>query len=108
MPFFKITESNSAATVDFNIQVHKVNEVGLTVKSQHFLSKGTYIELNGDLIQSITGREKPLRGQISDGHIDEETHLYHGLLEFDAQDLELLANIRHYLLKNGHHTEESP
>lgn len=108
LPFFKISERDWPAKINFDLELNQVNEVGLTVASKHFLSKGTYLELTGPLISDITGSDSPLKGQISNSYIDEETHLYHGFLEFDVLDTSLLSNVRSYLLRSAPEEQKSP
>lgn len=100
LPYFKISEKDWECELSFNIEIAEVSEFGLTLTCPHFLSKGTYLELNGNFLKELTGSEKALKCTINNSWINEETGLYMSFSEFDANSESLLSNVRSYILAN--------
>lgn len=101
MPYFKVSEKDWPCEFTYGLEINEISEFGITLKSGHFLTKGTYLELTGDFIKELTGEEGPLKSTISQSWINEDTGFYQSFVEFDARNEALLSSVRSYILKNS-------
>jgi len=100
LTYSKVSERDWPCEVTIDLAVQAVNEFGVTLTSDHFLSKGSYIELRGPLIQEIIKRDSPLKLSVNNSWIDEETKCYIAFCEFNYEDLQMMSTIRAYLLRS--------
>lgn len=100
LPYFKVSEKDWPCEFSYNLEISEISEFGFTLASKHFLTKGTYIELSGDFIKEVTLLNSPLKATVNSSWINEDTGLYNSFVELDAQNENLIANVRNYILKN--------
>lgn len=101
LTYSKVSERDWPCEVTIDLGIQAINEFGVTLSSEHFLSKGSYIELKGSLVKEIINKDTPLKLTVNNSWIDEETKRYQAFCEFNYEDLQMMSTIRSYLLKNS-------
>lgn len=103
LPYFKVSEKDWSCEFSYDIAISEVSEFGLVLESEHFLTKGTYLELSGDFLAHITGQNTPLKSTICQSWKDESSGLYRSFVEFDASNESLLSSVRSFILNQDNH-----
>lgn len=98
LPYAKISEKDWNCEFSYDLEVAILSEFGITLRGPHFLSKGTYLEVSGNLIGDINADK--LKLTVNNSWMDEETRNYMAFCEFDSRDENLMAGVRSYILKN--------
>ena len=101
LPIYMVSDKDKECHYTFNVQIAELSEFGITLVSEHFISKGTSIQLTGEVIQELTQSPKPIKVLITESFIAEEDHLYHCFCEFDYENEDLMNNVRTYILENS-------
>ncbi|MCP4914036.1 MAG: response regulator [Oligoflexia bacterium] len=105
LPFSKITESVSSADIKLSIELHSINEFGITLKSRSLIAKGVPLKLSSPLLDEIFEDNSPYVFTVRETWIgeDEETkaRYNYAFLEYDFENSDKLAGVRKYLLNNS-------
>lgn len=98
LPYFKVSEKDWPLEFSYQLSIAEVSEFGLTLKSKHFLSKGTYVLLSGEFIQKLCRHFKPLKMTVNKSWMEENSNEYRAFCEFNPDDEELKSAVRSFIL----------
>lgn len=87
------------------VEILQIDELGLSILSQHLLPKGMVIGFESELLQTITNRlgAKTLLTVVN-SKLETQTPLCFQIdFEFDSTDAELLKAVRHWIIQNSAH-----
>ncbi len=101
LPYFRISENNWPCQFEYDLIVSRVNEFGLTLTGNYFLSKGTPLILTGEILEEILGSSGPWRFTVNSCWVDSETKRYITFLDFDFENPDIMSHIRKYLLERS-------
>jgi len=101
LPYFKVSQKDWPCEVSFNLEIYSLSEFGITFTSNHFLSKGTYLQVDGEFVRDLTGEQRPLKLSIHNSWIDEKSHRFMAFSEFNGEDIQLLSSVRAFIIKNS-------
>jgi len=95
-----VPKRNSRAEVSFKLEVIGIDELGVQLRSQHLIARGSVFYLNSPELAEITGREGPLllsmgRTEVDPGNAAESYRLF---ASFDPSDDELQRRVRSWLI----------
>lgn len=90
-------EMELKVSLGIDVDLQEVDELGIRVTSKAMIVKGSVLPVSGEIIQEITGRDKPLLVTVATTWVEPDQHLYSAYLEFDISDKELLHNARRWL-----------
>ena len=72
LPFSKITELVSAADLRVDLELHSINEFGITLKSRSLIAKGVPLKLSSPLLDEIFEDRSPYVFTVRESWIEEE------------------------------------
>jgi CheY-like chemotaxis protein len=88
-----VPNGGAAAVATIELDVSQIDEKGIKLVGPHLLSKGTVVQVGGEFIVEITGRDRPLLLTVTSTWV--ETGGGFGALgEFDTGDSDLLNRVR--------------
>ncbi len=97
--FKKVSETLGECEVTTKFDIQSVDELGITILSKSLISKGTQIEVSGQMIDEITGKQNTVETlYVSKNWLEDD--YYHMYLDFDSSDTELISNVRRWLVEN--------
>jgi DNA-binding response OmpR family regulator len=102
LPYFEITESKRNSTVGFSHKIVSINEFGLTIEGPLLVARGTRLKIKSNVISKILkSPDQVLNLFVTETWMETERNLYRAFLEFNPDNLELLAAIRSWLVANS-------
>lgn len=99
LTYYSISEVKRECHLRFSIMVSEISEFGLTFSTPHLISKGTIINVDGEIISRIFNKES-LSFMISETSFSSETNLFYANVEFDTSNPELSFKARQWILSN--------
>lgn len=97
--FKKVPESLASCNITSEFEIQNIDELGITIISKSLISKGTKVEISGELIDNVTGKSNTTETfYVSKNWLEDDA--YHMYLDFDSGDTELLSNVRRWLVEN--------
>jgi DNA-binding response OmpR family regulator len=93
----KTQQTDIETALILNSDVVEIDETGLSVLSPHLILKGTVVNVSSQLLQEITGRERPLLLTVVSVAIDPKRNAYLTYMEFEHSDEALILNVRAWI-----------
>ena len=85
-------------TLELEVSVLEVDEMGISVLSPHLVPKGCVISVSGPLIAEITKKQDGALLTTLSAEIDPKTEFFKTYLEFDPTDDELATHVRNWIV----------
>ncbi len=105
LPYFSVPDGGSPATIDFEIEVLEVDELGMRFRCPHLLSKGTLIEIPKPLARELSGTAKPVYVTVTSTDAIPARSDFLAYAEFDLTNEDLLRAIRKWLVDKASQSE---
>lgn len=99
-PYFKISEKLGEANIELDIEIEKIDELGIQLSSYNLISKGTQIYLSGEFIEEIFGADfQNIPLYVSKNWIENEINKIY--IPFNTEDMELMSRVRTWIKKKN-------
>lgn len=100
-PFFEVPTSHQNVSFDIEVVIKEIDETGISLRSSHLLSKGSFLKLRGSMIDEIMGPGGSLNINILTNSFDAVNNLYSSYGEIDSGEENTLTALHRWLNKKS-------